>query len=127
LAQSHPRSQVEGDEHRDDRAHRRECQRRIEQLDSRGYGENLARDHDIAQQEQASQIGHSVDRIHDGLRIEGKTGFYSIAVYFPRFPRSAIFADLLLAILLACSGVRCMRESGVPVQMRIRQDSKGHG
>jgi hypothetical protein len=39
----------------------------------------------------------------------------AFAVYFPRFPRSAIIADLLLAILLACSGVHCMRESGVPV------------
>jgi hypothetical protein len=59
--------------------------------------------------------------IHSGIRIarippcHAAAAARAFAVYFPRFPRSASFADLLLAILLACSGVRCMRESGVPV------------
>jgi hypothetical protein len=58
---------------------------------------------------------------HSGIRItliascRAAAAARAFAVYFPRFPRSAIFADLLLAILLAFSGVHCMRESGVPV------------
>jgi hypothetical protein len=46
----------------------------------------------------------------------------AFAVYFPRSLRSATVADLLLATLLACTGMHCMGESGVPVKTRVRQE-----
>src|SRR5260221_577043 len=78
LAQSHPRSHVDRNEYRNDRTHRREGQRRMDKPVRDGYGENLASDHDAAQQEQAPQVGYRVDRIHGGPRMEGKGQFYSI-------------------------------------------------
>ena len=72
-------------------------------------------------------VAHGRVILQSGTTIKARctaAAAQAFAVYFARFPRSAGFADLLLAILMACSGVCYTRDSGVPVNRRVRQVSQ---